>query len=257
MSHLHAFTTPPPPSSPSQSSPAIQSVSTCSAFSRRAFLALVSFSLCPSVALATTTVPLYDEYADKYDLLDGSNKLTTLLGLPALRRRLISRATGNVLELGHGTGLNQSYFSPATKLTALDQSGGMLKQARRRAANSSHLPPITFVQADAANTGLPTACFDTVVDTFCLCVYSDPQAVLREIRRVLRPGGTVLLLEHTASNNAILAAYQDVTAAPTRMLSKGCLPNQRVRSMVEAAGFSVVSEQRAFAGTIVALELMS
>jgi ubiquinone/menaquinone biosynthesis C-methylase UbiE len=138
-----------------------------------------------------------------------------------------------VLEVAVGTGLNLPLYRwPAvTSLTGVDLSPGMLQQAARRVASDA-VPgtrlvganggggggssarggrggvPVRLVQGDAARLPFPAATFDCVVDTFSLCVFEAPAAALAELARVLRPGGRLLLLEHTRSDNALLGVYQ-------------------------------------------------
>lgn len=218
--------------------------------SRRSIL--VSLLVLPALSF-----PSYDTYAPSYDILDGFNPLTNFLGFKNLRRRLISQATGHVLETGVGTGLNLPLYnySLISSLTALDLSGGMLALARERASTFTEASQLLFLQATVDNTQLPSASFDTIVDTFNLCVYSNPVEALEEMKRLVRTDGRVLLLEHTKSTNALLAAYQDLTASATAAMSKGCYPNQDVLKLVRSIGFKVLNCEYHVAGSIIYLEL--
>lgn len=158
------------------------------------------------------------------------------------------QAHGSVLEVGIGTGLNlQMYdWSNVTSLTGVDLSAGMLQEAAARVQQQDSLPnlellpaaaaaqptsiisnntnssssssagggdnssavPVRLYQADVTRLPFPPNSFDVVADTFSLCVFPDPLAALTDMLRVLRPGGTLLLLEHTRSDNALLGAYQ-------------------------------------------------
>ena len=94
-----------------------------------------------------------------------------------------------------------------------------------------------------------------MVDTFSLCVYSRPDKALAEMRRVCRPGGTVVLLEHVRSANAALGSYQDLTAQGAASFGgKGCVYNQDVPSLAAAAGLRVVSKKTAVLGLVALLE---
>ncbi|GLC36782.1 hypothetical protein PLESTB_000783500 [Pleodorina starrii] len=142
-----------------------------------------------------------------------------------------------------------------TSLSTVDLSPGMLQQAQRRVTETPALSerPISFREADVAALPFPDSSFDSVVDTFSLCVFPDPQAALNELARVVRPassGGRVLLLEHCRSDNPLLAAYQDATASPVAALGKGCVWNQDVEGLAARAGLVVVGSERAAGGTV-------
>jgi methyltransferase OMS1, mitochondrial len=204
----------------------------------------------------------YDGYSSSYDELDGG-PVASALGFTAARRELLSRAAGDVLEVGVGTGLNLRLY-PAGVLasfTAVDISEGMLGRARLVASTVPALaptagPPPRLLRADVADLPFSDASFDTVVDTFSLCVFPDPSAALRSLARVVRPGGRVLLLEHARSRRfRPLALYQDVTAgAVARTGGKGCLWNQDVLALVERAGLRAVAVDESLAGLVVAVE---
>ncbi|PXF43321.1 Phosphatidylethanolamine N-methyltransferase [Gracilariopsis chorda] len=216
---------------------------------------LVGLSALPIAALADTQKPAYDNFAEGYDKLDGSNALTKLLGFTDLRANLLSRASGRVLEMGIGTGVNIPFYNSRRVLsvTGIDVSSEMLSRARLRAKETDI--PVSLIRASAADTALPEEFFDTIVDTFCLCVYEQPRQVLQEMRRVIKPDGRVLLLEHSVSDNGLVATYQNIIARPTAILSKGCYPNQRVKELVTEAGFQIVNIHTMLAGTIIELEL--
>lgn len=218
---------------------------------------LVGLSAVPISVLADTQRPAYDDFAEGYEMLDGSNPLTKLLGFTDLRANLLSRASGRVLEMGIGTGVNLPFYDShrVLSVTGIDVSSEMLSKASLRSKETNI--PVSLVRASAANTALPGEYFDTIVDTFCLCVYEEPHQVLKEMRRVVKRNGRVLLLEHSASDNGFIATYQDIIARPTAILSKGCYPNQRVREMVTEAGFQILDTHTMLAGTIIGLELAS
>ena len=110
-------------------------------------------------------------------------------------------------------------------------------------------------QADATALPFPDASFDSVVDTFSLCVMPDPEGALRELARVVRPGGRVLLLEHAKSDNALLGTYQELTASAVAASAKGCYWNQDVEGMCVQAGLKTLRVSRHVLGTLVSLEL--
>ncbi|KAI0558084.1 Methyltransferase [Gracilaria domingensis] len=209
----------------------------------------------PSPLLGYSEQPDYDDFAETYDELDGSNYLTNLLGFTDLRSELLSRATGRVLETGIGTGVNIPYYDSkkVVSITGIDLSSAMLAKALQR--SKRYEIPVTLSRASADMIDFPDSSFDTIVDTFCLCVYESPMEVLEEMRRLVKPGGRVLLLEHSVSTNRIVAAYQDLIARPNAVLSKGCYSNQRVVDMAVIAGFKPIRIRSILEGTIISLEL--
>ncbi|KAI7835960.1 hypothetical protein COHA_010159 [Chlorella ohadii] len=195
-----------------------------------------------------------------YDELDGGAAAESL-GFPALRQQLLAQARGDVLETAVGTGLNLPLYDlesgALASLSAIDLSGGMLAQARRRAQQLGlgERTRLELVQADVEQlqAALGGRQFDTVVDTFSLCVFPDPLAALRSMAACLRPGGTLLLLEHSRSGFGPLAAYQDLTAPAVAATGKGCRWNDDVPGLVAAAGLEVQRLEAHVGGLIVSL----
>jgi ubiquinone/menaquinone biosynthesis C-methylase UbiE len=155
------------------------------------------------------------------------------------RRELLARAEGTVVEVGTGTGENCKHYGPAVRrVLATEPDPAMLRQARKRAAAAP--VPIFLVAASGEHLPFPGASADTAVVTLVLCSVDDQAAVVGELRRVLRPGGKVLFLEHVRAGDAALARWQDRLAGPWSRLAGGCRPNRRTRAALEAAGFELV-----------------
>lgn len=230
-----------------------------------AALALAASSAVVGAARADTAAisRAYDRYAASYDDLDGGAFAADTLGLDATRRALLAKARGDVLELGVGTGLNLPGYDATrvASLTAVDISRGMLEKAEARArtqglfVDARGKSAVTFAVADAERLPFPDASFDCVVDTFSLCVFANPEAALAEVRRVLKPDGVALLVEHTKSTTVpLLGAYQDLVSAPVTKMSKGCAWNQDVTAMATRAGLRVTVAEPALAGLLTTLE---
>ena len=195
----------------------------------------------------------YDAAAASYDSLDGG-PLAEALGLKSLRSTATGLCRGKTLEVGVGTGLNLPLYDAkvTASLTAVDLSSGMLREASKAPSRL----PVELLQMNAEALKFADASFDAVLDTFSLCVYGDPAAALAEMRRVCKPSGRVVLLEHQRSTaNAALGWYQDATAgAASKLGGKGCVYNQRVEELAARAGLEVVKRTEAVAGTVALLE---
>lgn len=153
-------------------------------------------------------------------------------GMRKLRRDVLSAATGDVLELGAGTGLNLDAYPPTvTSLTLTEPETSMVKRLQQLDARPR------VVQAGAEHLPFEDNAFDTVVSTLVLCTVEDPDQALREVRRVLRPGGTLLLIEHVRSSRPRLARIQDRLHRPWRAIGYGCNCNRDTTTALQNAGF--------------------
>jgi ubiquinone/menaquinone biosynthesis C-methylase UbiE len=190
----------------------------------------------------------YDRFARWYDWVEG---IPDLLGLRRLRRKLLRRASGRVLEIAVGTGKNLPYYSRHCRVIALDLSKEMLNLARERAAK---LPLYaSFLVADAEALPFSDQSFDTVVSSFSTCTFPDPVAALREMERVCRPGGKVLLLEHGRSNREWLGHWQDRHAVQFAK-PLGCHWNREPFELAKAAWLKSVEARRNFFGIFYRIE---
>ncbi|KAK9823816.1 hypothetical protein WJX72_005707 [[Myrmecia] bisecta] len=181
----------------------------------------------------------YDSYAGDYDRLD-SGASAEALGIPDLRQELLAVAYGQVLEVAVGTGLNLPLYDQrrVTSLIGIDISKGMLAQAAQRTDQLQLTGRVKLQQGNVEELPFAAGSFDCLVDTFSLCVFPNPSRALKEMARVVRPGGKVLLLEHSRSNIPPLGAYQDVTAGLVATMGKGCVyfkghPVYQSRSLVQ------------------------
>ena len=191
----------------------------------------------------------YDAFAPSYDWAEGFLEL--LFGIKRMRRGLLRSAEGRVLEVGVGTGNSLLRYPAECAVTGVDISSGMLQQARKKsggARTAAH-----WAQMDTHSLGFSDGVFDTVVDTLCLCTYSEPVQALREMARVCRPGGRVLLLEHGRSNRGRLARLQDKWAEWHRS-ALGCVWNREPQDFVAQAGLRLTSARRNLFGVFHVLE---
>lgn len=151
------------------------------------------------------------------------------------RRRLVSDAPGDVLEVGAGTGFNFGYYRAASSVLALEPEEQMRRRAIRRAREA--VVPIEVVAGDGERLEFEDASFDTVVFALVLCTIPHPDRALAEARRVLRPGGRVRFYEHVRSSDPAIARRQDRIDRPWRIFNRGCHANRDTARTIEESGF--------------------
>src|SRR5512144_1213680 len=174
-------------------------------------------------------------FAAGYDWMLGDCERA---GLADLRRDLVARAAGATVEVGAGTGLNLSYYpDTVTELVLTEPSPHMARRLRARRTALGRWAEV--VEAPAERLPFAEASFDTAVATLVLCTVPEVAAALAEIRRVLRPGGRLLVLEHVRSADPRLARWQDRWEHPWRLLGAGCHCNRDIAGAVAATGFTV------------------
>ncbi|HET9677660.1 MAG TPA: class I SAM-dependent methyltransferase [Solirubrobacterales bacterium] len=171
-------------------------------------------------------------------LYDSGLKASEDAGLREMRHELLAQAQGRVLELGAGTGLNLEHYPEAIEsLTLVEPDPHMTKRLREKLAQSNRAAEV--VEAPAEELPFPDDSFDTAAVTLVLCTVPDQSAALVEIRRILKPDGQLLFLEHVRSRNPNLAKWQDRWERPWHFLGDGCYCNRDTVSAISAAGFSL------------------
>jgi ubiquinone/menaquinone biosynthesis C-methylase UbiE len=159
-------------------------------------------------------------------------------GLAAHRETLLARASGDVLEIGGGTGANLSrYGLDVHSLTVTEPEQPMLRRLERHAQEQR--PDARVLQAAAEDLPFEDGSFDTAVSTLVLCTVDDQPRALRELRRVLRPGGRLLFMEHVRSDDERVARWQDRLLGVNTRLCCGCHCNRPTLDGIRAAGFEV------------------
>lgn len=170
---------------------------------------------------------------------DRAFEATEEAGLREMRAELLKGARGRVLEIGAGTGLNLELYprEGLDSLTVTEPDPHMFKQLQQRAKEKC--AGADLLEAGAEKLPFDDDSFDTVVVTLVLCTVPDQAAALKEIARVLAPGGQLLFLEHVRSDHRDLAKWQDRLEAPWRFLGDGCHCNRDTIAGIKAAGFEM------------------
>jgi SAM-dependent methyltransferase len=170
-------------------------------------------------------------------------------GLAARRRALLGQAEGRVLEIGAGTGLNLRHYADEVELVLSEPDEAMADRLRDRVVARGR--PATVVLAGADALPFADGAFDAVVSTLVLCTVPDPEAALREIHRVLRPGGRLLFIEHVRSGSPRWARWQDRLNRPWRAFAEGCNCNRATLDVLAASPLALGEVERgAFRGMV-------
>lgn len=181
--------------------------------------------------------------ASLYDSIIGA---FDRLGLDRLRREMVGGLAGDILEIGVGTGLTFPHYGPRARVTGIEPAAPLYRAAVERARRRGY----RVEQADAQALPFPDASFDVVVSTLVFCSIPDRALgpVLKEVRRVLRPGGRLMQLEHTRTNRRWLDALLDAVAPLWLRLSGGCHVNRDTAALLRRSGWRLERHQRRVLG---------
>ncbi|OAE97362.1 phospholipid methyltransferase [Bradyrhizobium centrolobii] len=154
------------------------------------------------------------------------------------RTRVASRATGRVLELGIGPGLNLGFYGPSvTQIIGIDPSPKLLEIARD--AGRQHASRLELIQGSAEAIPLENSSVDTVVTTWTMCSIPDVSRALLEARRILKPGGQLLFVEHGRAPEPSVQWWQDRLTPPWKSFTGGCHLNRAIADLIRSNGFAV------------------
>jgi ubiquinone/menaquinone biosynthesis C-methylase UbiE len=176
-------------------------------------------------------------------------------GLADMRVDLLRSATGRTLEIGAGTGANlELYPSAVTELVLTEPDPHMAKRLRTSLAEKPAAVPAEVIEAGAEDLTFEDASFDTVVSTLVLCTVPDPERAVAEAKRVLRPGGRFLFIEHVRDAESTgRARWQDRLERPWGWVAGGCHPNRDTGQLIARRFATVESHAAEFPGSGTAL----
>jgi ubiquinone/menaquinone biosynthesis C-methylase UbiE len=183
-------------------------------------------------------------FYDKYLLPKLLNVVMKAPEMTRLRRELVPLATGKVLEIGVGSGLNLPFYDPSVRVTGVDPSLELQAYAREIAAGARL--DVEFLAVGAEDIPLADNSFDSAVITWTLCTIPDPDAALQEVRRLLKPGGKLIFVEHGASPEPNIANWQRRINPAWKSLAGGCHLNRRPDTAIATNGFNLVDMQEGY-----------
>lgn len=184
--------------------------------------------------------PIFARFYDR--LMDGTERA----GLAEMRRALLAEASGRVLELGAGTGLNLEHYTDAvTELVLCEPDPHMARRLRERLVKEgTRAGNASVIEAPAEDLPFDDGSFDAVVATLVFCTVENPLRAIAEARRVLVEGGRLLFLEHVRGSSRRLSWWQDRLERPWGFIAGGCHPNRATDQLLAGAGFWIDSMER-------------
>ncbi|HEX6291442.1 MAG TPA: methyltransferase domain-containing protein [Herpetosiphonaceae bacterium] len=168
------------------------------------------------------------------------------------RRQLFGALTGDILELGVGTGLNLRAYDPAARVTGIDVELPLARRAHVRARSRD----ARVLLGDAQRLPFPDASFDYVTSALVFCSIPDPALALREVARVLRPGGHLVQLEHTRTNRPLPDALLNAITPLWSTIAGGCHPNRDTPALLTQHGWRLMRHERHISGLIRLIEAL-
>lgn len=170
-----------------------------------------------------------------------------------IRMELLQNAKGKVLEIGSGTGVNFPLYRMAESVTAIEPGQSMIMQSRKKQSQAA--VPLEIVKAGAEHLPFADESFDSVVATLVFCTIPEVDRALAEIKRVCKPGGTILLFEHVKMDHPFLAKLQDWLTPTWKRICDGCCLNRDTYHHFLESGFEVIETKKYYKGLFIAVEM--
>jgi ubiquinone/menaquinone biosynthesis C-methylase UbiE len=170
-----------------------------------------------------------------------------------IRSELLKKANGRVLELGSGTGINFPFYQDAFEVIAIEPNQHMISRSIPKVKLA--MVPIEIIRASAEQLPFADNSFDTVVATLVFCTIPNPEKAIREIKRVCKPEGTILLFEHVKMENQTLSKLQDILTPAWRKICDGCCLNRNTINTFENHGFTTMKKEKFYKDLFITAEL--
>lgn len=186
----------------------------------------------------------YDKASKLYDIFEQPMEL---MGLKKWRVETLKETKGKTLEIGVGTGKNIPFYNDTMEYTAIDFSVKMLEKAQKK--KNIYNKKVELIQMDVQEMSFPDNTFDCIITTCVFCSVPDPVKGLKEIMRVCKPNGKIIMLEHVRSENKILGEVMDLLN-PFIVNLYGANINRRTLDNIKTAGFTINEETDLFADVV-------
>lgn len=171
----------------------------------------------------------------------------------AIRKKILIKAKGMVLEIGSGTGINFPLYSAAERVVAIEPNQSMINQSRPKLECAA--VPIEIIKTSGEHLPFKDHTFDTVVATLVLCTIPNPEKALNEMIRVCKPGGSILMFEHVKMENRFFASVQNWLTPVWKRIFDGCCLNRDTVSLIKKQGLLMIEMKSYVNGLLVIIEL--
>lgn len=168
---------------------------------------------------------------------DGMMKKIEDIRLKKERRELLKDIKGDIIEFGAGTGVNFEFYSDSTRVVAIEPDNQLGNEAKNKIKGKN----IEVISASAEDLPFSDDSFDSIVITLALCTIENPNKALIEAKRVCKPNGSLLILEHIRNDNRVLSTLQDIITPLWKCFAMGCHLNRDTLSLIKENNFKMIS----------------